>query len=219
MTEEVNVVIDSSEEVSLPQPKKRDLFFTKQVDQDSIAALTESILAIEKHDKYIKKLYALHNLDYSPRPINIYIDSYGGMVYQCFGLLSVMRECSTPIHTIVTGTAMSCGFLIAISGHKRSCYADSTHMYHQVSTGVIGTLKEVESEYLEASRLQARIEEITLRQTKITPEKLEEIYNMRHDFYMSSIEALQLGCVDNIIGSVQAQPELKKVVKAKTQKQ
>jgi len=72
MSEDINLVIDSSEEVSLPQPKKRDLFFTKQVDQDSIAALTENILAIEKHDKYIKKLYALHNLDYSPRPINIY---------------------------------------------------------------------------------------------------------------------------------------------------
>ncbi len=42
MSEETTV-IDSSEEVSLPQPKKRDLFFTKQVDQDSIAALTESI--------------------------------------------------------------------------------------------------------------------------------------------------------------------------------
>jgi len=75
-------------------------------------------------------------------------------------------------------------------------------MYHQVSTGVIGTLKEVESEFLEASRLQSRIEDITLRRTKITPNKLEEIYNMRHDFYMSSSEALQLGCVDNIIGAV-----------------
>jgi ATP-dependent Clp protease protease subunit len=213
MSEETTV-IDSSEEVSLPQPKKRDLFFTKQVDQDSIAALTESILAIEKHDKYIKKLYSLHNLEYSPRPINIYIDSYGGMVYQCFGLLSIMRESSTPIHTIVTGTAMSCGFLIAISGHVRSCYADSTHMYHQVSTGIIGTLKEVETEFLEASRLQDRIEDITLRQTKITPEKLEEIYNMRHDFYMSSEEALTLGCVDNIIGTIHT-PKTKKPVTRK----
>jgi ATP-dependent Clp protease protease subunit len=213
MSEETTV-IDSNEEVSLPQPKKRDLFFTKQVDQDSIAALTESILAIEKHDKYIKKLYSLHNLEYSPRPINIYIDSYGGMVYQCFGLLSIMRESSTPIHTIVTGTAMSCGFLIAISGHVRSCYADSTHMYHQVSTGIIGTLKEVETEFLEASRLQDRIEDITLRQTKITPQKLEEIYNMRHDFYMSCEEALALGCVDNIIGTIHT-PKTKKPVTRK----
>jgi ATP-dependent protease ClpP protease subunit len=125
-----------------------------------------------------------------------------------------MRECSTPIHTIVTGTAMSCGFLIAISGHVRSCYADSTHMYHQVSTGIIGTLKEVETEFLEASRLQDRIEDITLRQTKITPEKLEEIYNMRHDFYMSSEEALTLGCVDNIIGTIHT-PKTKKPVSRK----
>ena len=209
------------DQVTLPRPKKRDLFFTKQVDQDSISELTESIIEIEKHDQYIKALYKLHGLDYNPSPIKIYIDSYGGIVYQCFGLISVMRECKTPISTIVTGTAMSCGFIIAISGHKRYCYADSTYMYHQVSTGAIGTLKDLESEFIEAARLQHKIEEITLRHTKFTEQRLEEIYNMREDFFMSAEEALEYGCVDEVIGSfvpTQKVKTVRKVTKKPQQK-
>ena len=197
------------DQVALPKPKKRDLFFTKQVDQDSISELTESIIEIEKHDQYLKAIYKLHNLDYNPAPIKIYIDSYGGIVYQCFGLISVMRECKTPICTIVTGTAMSCGFIIAISGHKRLCYADSTYMYHQVSTGAIGTLRDLESEFIEAARLQHKIEEITLRHTKFTEQRLEEIYNMREDFFMGAEEALDYGCVDEVIGAINTSQKVK----------
>ena len=192
------------EEIQLPQPRKRDLFFTTQVDQESIAELTETIIAIERHDNYITKLYAVHDLEYKPKEINIYIDSYGGMVYQGFGLISVMRECKTPIHTIVTGTAMSCGFLIAICGHRRSCYADSTYMYHQISSDVSGTLKAIEDEFIEVSRLQNRMEEITLRTTKLTAKQLKDVYRTHTDLYLTSEQALLNGCVDHIIGTVKA---------------
>ena len=187
--------------IQLPQAMTRDLFFTKQVDQDSISQLNEKIIGIEKNDEYIKKLYALHNLNYQPEPIRIYIDSYGGMVYQCFGLLSVMRECKTPIHTVVTGTAMSCGFLIAICGHKRYCYDDSTYMYHQISDFSAGTLRDIEIQYHEASRLQRRIEEITAKHSKMSLSFLKKIYESGQDMYLNSVDALKNGCVDEIIGS------------------
>lgn len=204
---------DKYDAIPLPQPRKRDLFFTKQVDQDSIAELAENIVAIERHDEYIAKLYALHDLEYKPKEINIFIDSYGGMVYQGFGLLSIMRECKTPIHTIVTGTAMSCGFLIAITGHRRSCYADSTYMYHQISSDVSGTLKAIEDEYIEVSRLQARMEEMTLRKTKLTKQQLKDVYRTHTDLYLTAEQALASGCVDHIIGQPVAVPVKKRAVR------
>ena len=77
---------------NLPLPKKRDLFFNKQVDQVSIGELTQKVIELNQYDEHLKKVYSIYNLEYKPEPINIYIDSYGGAVYQCFGLLSVIER-------------------------------------------------------------------------------------------------------------------------------
>jgi ATP-dependent Clp protease protease subunit len=185
--------------VQLEPPKPRNLFFTKQVDQDSIAELTKSIINIWEHDEYLKKLYSLHGLEYKPKPIKIYIDSYGGYVYQCFGLLSVMERCKTSIHTIVTGTAMSCGFMILISGHKRFAHKLSTPLYHQVSSWAVGETKKLEEDLEETKRLQKMLEKITLDKTNIKKKRLKEVYEKKIDWYMSSEEALGLGVVDEIL--------------------
>lgn len=201
--------------IALPSPRKRDLFFTTDVDHDTIAELVEAIVAIEKHDQYITKIYAVHDLVYKPKEINIYIDSYGGMVYAGFGLVSVMRECTTPIHTIVTGVAMSCGFLIAISGHRRSCYADCTYMYHQLSSELVGTFKSIEDELVEVTRLQRHIEQITLRYTDLDAKRLRDVYLTHTDLYLKATEALEYGCVDHIIGTPLTTKKTKKSKKSK----
>lgn len=184
---------------NLPLPKKRDLFFTKQVDQVSIGELTQKVIEINQDDEHLQKVYSIYGLDYKPEPINIYIDSYGGAVYQCFGLLSVIEISKTPVHTIVTGCAMSCGFLLLISGHKRFAHKMSTPLYHQVSTGFFGKVQEMEEKLEETKRLQKQIEDYTTERTKISKKKLKEILENKKDWYMTSEEALELGVVDEIL--------------------
>jgi len=186
-------------ELTLPLPRDRNIFFSKQVDQASIELVQRQLLAINEHDEYLKKLYAINNLEYKPAPIKIYIDSYGGTVYQILGLVSMIEVSKTPIHTIVTGCAMSCGFILLISGHKRFAYPRATPLYHQVSGGGWGTLKDREDNLEEAKRLQRTIEDITLSKTKISKKKLKEVYNGKIDWYMSAKEAKELGVVDEII--------------------
>ncbi len=103
---------------NLQLPKDRNIYFTKQVDQSSIGDLTKHIIEINEDDKHLKKVYSVYGIEYKPKPIKIYIDSYGGAVYQCFGLLSVMERSKTPIHTIVTGCAMSCGIGEKVTSNK-----------------------------------------------------------------------------------------------------
>jgi ATP-dependent protease ClpP protease subunit len=94
---------------------------------------------------------------------------------------------------------MSCGFLISISGHRRFGYEKSTYLYHQVSGGVRGTVKDMEDEVIEAKRLQKMIEEHTLENTKISKDKLQSIYDMKHDWYIDSKQALKLGVIDEVL--------------------
>ena len=184
---------------TLPKPKPRTLYLPEQVNQESMNKLTKSIIEINKSDYYLKKLYAISDIDYNPKPIEIYIDSYGGAVYQCMGLLGVMEKSVTPIHTIVTGCAMSCGFMILISGHKRFGYKLSTPLYHQVSTGFRGKVQDMEESLEETKRLQKMIEKITLARTEIPKKRLKEVLKNKVDWYMTAKEALELGVIDGII--------------------
>lgn len=184
---------------NIPLPKKRDLFFNKQVDQNSIGELTQKIIEINDDDDHLRKLYSVYNLEYAPKPIKIFLDSYGGSVYQCFGLLSVIERSETPIHTIVTGCAMSAGFMILICGHKRFAHKLSTPLYHQVSSGAIGTAKEIEEKVVEIKRLQEQLESVVREKTNISKKKLKDIFDIQKDWYMTAEEALELNVVDEIL--------------------
>jgi len=184
---------------SLERPAPRNLFLAQQVDQDSMNNLSKAIIEIREHDEYLKKLYPLFDISYSPKPIIIYVDSYGGAVYQCFGLLSIMKDKGTPVDTIVTGCAMSCGFMIAIHGNHRKIHKHGTMMYHQVSSVARGKVADIEEDVLETKRLQKAIEDMTLEATKITKEKLEKVYKRKHDWFLDAKDALKWGCVDEII--------------------
>ena len=189
----------SNVDIKLEAPLERDLFFTKQVDQASIAELTKDIIEINRHDKRLVKMYALYDMVYVPKPIRMFIDSYGGHVYQCFGVLSVMEASETPIHTILTGAAMSCGFMMLIHGHKRFSFPLGTPLYHQVSSATWGTAKDMEEGVIETKRLNTMLEELTLKKTNITKKKLKEVYNGKVDWFMTAEEAKGLGVIDEII--------------------
>ena len=187
------------QQIVLPQPKDRNLFLSSQVDQASINEITKSIVEISQHDLYLKEIYDVNNLLYSPTPIKLYIDSYGGNVYQCFGLLGVMGASTTPIYTIVTGCAMSAGFMIAICGHKRYGYKNSTFLYHQVSTGTYGTLKSIQEDVVETKRLQSILEKIVLEKTDIKKKRLKEVFKTKHDWFISAKEAVEYKIIEEIL--------------------
>ena len=184
---------------SLPLPGKRDVLFSKEVTAESMAQVAEEILRCNEEDEYLEKLYKIHDMSYTRKPIKIFIDSYGGLCYQCFGLLSIMDKSKTPIHTIATGAAMSCGFMILIHGHRRFAYEHATPMYHQVSSGFWGKVKDMQEDFEETQRLQIKIEEMTLAKTKIPKKKLEKVYKTKKDWYMTAKEAEKFGVIDEVI--------------------
>lgn len=188
-----------SDNYDIPSPKSRKLYLAAQVNQKSMNDLTKNIISINEDDRLLEKLYPVYNLTYVAPPIEIYIDSYGGAVYQCMGLLGVMEKSVTPIHTFAVGAAMSCGFMILISGHKRFGYRHSTPLYHQVSTGFFGKVQDMEESLEETKRLQKKIEDITLERTSISKKRLKEVLKNKIDWFMTAEEALKLGVIDEIV--------------------
>jgi len=185
--------------MTLDTPKPRELYFQKDVTQDTVATLTKEILEINTNDQFLRGQYGLYGISYQPAPIRLYIDSYGGSVYQCLGLLGVMKTSRVPIHTYVTGVAMSAGFMIAISGHRRYAYPHSTFMYHQLSACAWGKMKDLEENIEEFRRLQKLLQTLTVQATRIPASVLQDNFDRKKDWFMTVDEAFNLGCVDEIL--------------------
>ena len=89
--------------------------------------------------------------------IPVMIDSYGGEVYACLDMMSHMLSLSTPIATIVTGKAMSCGAMLFAMGKTRYMAPNATLMLHDVSAVIGGKMAELKSSAKEAARIQKLI--------------------------------------------------------------
>lgn len=185
--------------MNIETPKERNLFFSSQFDQKTIMELSKSIVDINSNDALLRKQYLSFGLKYKPKPIKIFIDSYGGYVYQCLGLVSIVEKSKTPIHTIVTGAAMSCGFMLLLAGHKRFAYEHATMMYHQVSSVLDGKIQDIVEQAIEVERLQKFLQDLTLRRTNINIQTLKQNRANKKDWYITSKQALKLKVVDVII--------------------
>ena len=55
--------------IALPRPKPRNLYLPDQVNQESMNKLTKAVIEINEDDKFLAKLYGIHDLEYKRPPI------------------------------------------------------------------------------------------------------------------------------------------------------
>lgn len=127
--------------------------------------------------------------------ITIYINSYGGSVYDGLGIIDVMDKIKSPIKTVSLSKSMSMGALILACGDTRYATKRSTIMLHQPSGGAIGTFAEIETSYKEIERLKNIMYDIIREKTDISDP--EEAFS--RDIYYSAEMAKDLKIIDEIL--------------------
>ena len=75
----------------------------------------DSILEINEDDLEKEGIYK----DWERTPIKLFINSYGGSVYDGLALIDVIKNSKTLVHTICVGSCMSMALWIWLSGIKR----------------------------------------------------------------------------------------------------
>ncbi len=191
---------ESVENLRLPDPNLRE--FYKNLDERVLwidFEIDESLLDISK---YIMR-YNLEDKDVpveKRKPIKLLIFTHGGRVDSTFNLIDIMELSKTPIYTYNMGNAMSAGFQILISGHKRFCLKRSTALYHSGSGGTQGTFEQTQAQMKEYKRINTIFEKDTLSKTKIDSKTFAK--NKTKEWYMSAEEQLEYGVVDKILTSI-----------------
>ena len=174
---------------------QRDLILGEDVSQSSIKNITKSIYDINYDDD--SKCKELSN--FVREPIKLYLNTYGGSVYDGLSLINTIEHSKAPIYTICSGSAMSMGLPILLSGSNRYAYKYSTILYHEITTYVWDKIEQVKQDLKETERLQVIIDNIVLEKTNILKEKLDDIKERKIDWFIPADEALKLGIIDEIL--------------------
>lgn len=145
----------------------------------------------------IAQLLYLDSID--NRGITININSPGGSVIDGLAVLDTMKFINSDVSTLCMGMAASMGSLLLSSGTKgkRFILPHGRVMIHQVSSGMRGTLKDMEIEFEQTQRCKKDVYEILARNMGKSFEEVEQLCD-RNNWFIGQ-EALEIGLVDKII--------------------
>ena len=165
---------------------------------------------------FLEQLSSFEYLD-TQKPISILIDTSGGCVSSGLMIFDAMKACSAPCVSIGIGKVMSIGSLILAAGEKgqRYIYPSTRVLLHEISSGAVGTLSEMDNSVAEARILQKMYVDLLAHETGQSTKKILCDIS-RGDFYMSAGQAISYGLADKIVPSrkpVKKQTVLPKVAK------
>jgi len=131
------------------------------------------------------------------KPIYLYINSPGGVIYDAFAIIDTMKLVRPPVYTINVGLAASAAALILAMGDKRYALPNSRIMIHQPLGGAYGQATDIEIHAKEILRLKEKIIEMLANATGQKKSKIRK--DIERDKYMSPEEAKEYGLIDEIL--------------------
>lgn len=194
-------------EINEINKKDRIIILQNEISASSIIDTQKKIITINEEDKeYVEKVktiastyWDLSKFKFEPPHINLYLSTFGGSVYDGFGLHDIIKKSETPIDVYCVGKIMSAGVFIMLGAKNRYAYENTTFMIHQVSGWAIGETERIKESLEECERLNDKMFSIITENTNISMGKLEEIKTMKKDWYISAQEALELGLITKIL--------------------
>lgn len=171
--------------------KERKIILNDNIDTSSINRVSHWINRWNDEDDK-------NGLNGDSRPeIKIELTSNGGDVISGFNVVDIIQSSKTPVTITTFACAASMGALILLSAKKRRAYKNSIILIHDGSLQLQGSSRKAKNTMSFYDKLDARVKEYILSNTKIT----EELYDSKVDeeWYMFADEALELGIITEIV--------------------
>ena len=133
------------------------------------------------------------------KEISLYINSPGGSVSAGLAIYDTMQFIKPHVSTLCMGMAASMGAFLLCAGEKGKRYAlpNARIMIHQPLAGMQGTAVELQIHAKEVIRTKRRMNELMLKHTGQTLDKIEQ--DTDRDNFMSAEEAQAYGLIDSVL--------------------
>lgn len=168
--------------------KDRIMFLGTQVTAELANSLVAQMLFLQSEDP--------------EKDIHLYINSPGGSVTAGMAIYDTMQFLTCDVCTYCIGQAASMGALLLTAGApgKRFALPNASIMIHQPLAGMEGTAEEILIHSNELRRVKRRMNEIMLKHTGHTLEKIEK--DTDRDNFMSAEEAREYRLIDRVVSSM-----------------
>jgi ATP-dependent Clp protease protease subunit len=133
------------------------------------------------------------------KDIALYINSPGGVVTAGLAIYDTMQHVKCDVSTICIGQAASMGAILLAGGtaKKRFSLPHSRILIHQPLGGFSGQATDIDIQAQEILRTRERLNQILSRHTGQEIDKVRK--DTDRDYYMTAMEALEYGLVDEIL--------------------
>ncbi|HEX8032470.1 MAG TPA: ATP-dependent Clp protease proteolytic subunit [Ktedonobacterales bacterium] len=135
------------------------------------------------------------------RPINVYVNSPGGVITAGMAIYDTMRSLRCPVSTTCVGLAASFGTILLMAGDPGSRYAlphSRIHMHQPlVQQGPGGQTTDIDIFAREMLHTRDMINEIMAFHTGQPLERIQR--DTERDYYMSAEAAKEYGIVDEVL--------------------
>lgn len=132
-------------------------------------------------------------------PIEIVFDSPGGSVFAglaLFDFIQTLKE-SHHVATSTVGMAASMGGILLQAGDERIAGRNSFMLIHEVSSGSMGKVSDMEDSVKFANKLQDRLVGILAERSTLTERQIKARWK-KTDWWLDSTEMLELGFIDRV---------------------
>lgn len=146
----------------------------------------------------VAQLLYLSNED-SEAPIQMYINSPGGVIYAGLAIYDTMQMIANPINTVAVGVTASFGTVLLTAGTtgQRFALPHATVHLHQPLGGAQGQATDIEIQANEILRLRDKLNNILAHHTGQTVEKVKE--DTERDYWLTAKDAVEYGLVDKVL--------------------
>lgn len=172
--------------------ENRTFFIDYEIDEMySLIELSKIIIQMNMEEKDVPTSQL--------KPIYLWVHSYGGDLEQANALIDIIAASRIPVITIAMGVAMSAGFMIFLSGHRRYAFKHSNLMVHEGSAAFSGTAEQIEMAQKNYKRQIEAMKAYILERTDIDEKTFNK--NKSKDWYLTSDELVKYNVVTKLVDS------------------
>lgn len=133
------------------------------------------------------------------KPIQMYINSYGGVVTSGLAMYDTMQFIRSPVHTLCMGTARSMGSFLLMGGEAgfRAALPNASLHVHQPLGGFQGQASDMLIHSEEMQRTKKRLIELYAKHCGRSYDEVEK--TLDRDRFMTPPEGKEWGLIDTIM--------------------